>query len=193
MRQNTAFFFILLILAIIVVSAIALPTNALALGVSTPVLEGNTLGAAEGGNPAQLTISLQNVESQDVLVRVTYSSDADVAKIIDYKETYLLPAGSLDNKITFSITLPETARVNDVYEVRYTVAPLNVQSGGIISLLPGIGKSFKVLVVKNPDKFYLGLYLQETGKIWAVVFLIVVAYVAYSVYKRKKSKHGKRW
>lgn len=166
--------------------------EARAIGVSTPVLTDSTIEVAEGSGPAFFTITLQNVEENDAPVRITYGSDTDIAKIIDYKEVYVLPAKSLDTKVTFNITLPESARINDVYEIRYTVAPMSAQSGGMLSVVAGISKSLKVRVSRNPDKFYLGLYLQETGKMWVVILLIVIAYAAHSIHKRKKGKHGKK-
>ncbi|MBI2141147.1 hypothetical protein HYU16_01865 [Candidatus Woesearchaeota archaeon] len=196
MRQHP--FFSLISAAIALVFAVSLaalatmPLEAGALGVSSPFLEKNTMELAEDGGSAMFTITLQNVDEEDVPVKVDVSSNGDIARIVDPKDVYILPAGSVDTKVTINITVPDSARVGDVYEVRYSVKPLTSEPGGIVSLLPGVSLKFKVKIEKNSDKFYLGYYLQETGKMWVVIILIVIAYAAYRIHKRKKGKHGKK-
>ncbi len=187
MRKNSAFLLSQLILAAFF--AVIIASEGHAVGVSIPFLEENILQVPEGG-ATLFTITLQNVESEDVLVKVDYSSDSDIAKIIDHKQAYLLPAGSVDNKVTFNISIPENANIGDIYSVKLTVAPLKPGAGGTISVLAGISRNFKVQVTRAPDKFYFGQYLKEQGMMWAVVVLVLAIYVVYSI--RKKKKGGKK-
>ena len=164
---------------------------ATAIGVSTPFLENNVLQLAEG-HSTQFTIVLQNVEESEVTARLDYTSDGNIASIIDYKKLYVLPAKSVDTKATFDITAPEKAKIGEVYEVKFTVAPAHAQAGGTIALVGGISKSFKVEITRDPNKFYLNYYIAETGWLWGIVILILAGYVAYGVYKRKKGKGKSR-
>lgn len=190
--SNTAppFPFAVFAAAFALISAIALlvmASGATAIGVSTPFLEKNVLQLAEG-HSTQFTITLQNVEESEVTARLDYSSDDNVANIPGYKQLYVLPAKSVDTKATFNITAPEKAKIGEVYEVRFTVSPAQAQAGGTIALVGGISKSFKVEIIRDPNKFYLNYYIAETGKLWGIVALILACYVAYGVYKRKKKR-----
>lgn len=174
--------------AFALISAIALlimAAPATAIGVSMPFLENNVLQLAEG-HSAQFTIILQNVEESEVAVRLDYASDGNVAGIIDYRQLYMLPAKSLGTKAMFNITAPQKAEIGDVYEVKFTVSPVQAQAGGAIGFVGGISRSFKVVIIRDPNKFYLNYYIAETGWLWGIVVLILAGYVAYGVYKRKK-------
>ncbi len=172
------------ILALILGAVLTLPI-AQALGVSTPVLQDNTIEVPERAESTMFTISLQNGDQQNISVKVLYSSDSGIANVIGYKDVYFLPSGA-GTSVTFNITLPQSAKVNDEFTLSYTVIPVSAQSGGLIPLSAGISRSIKVKVSKNPDRFYLGYYIQETGKTWLVVMAVLAAYVAYSIRKRRK-------
>ncbi len=149
--------FALFTVAFGVFSAMALvfmAAEATALAVSTPFLENNVLQLPEGKS-TQFTIVLQNADENDVQAKLGYSSDSNIARIIDYKESYILPAKSVDTKLTFNITAPENAEIGDVSEVRFTVSPAQAQEGGTIAMLVGISKNFKVIIIRDPIKFYL--------------------------------------
>ncbi|MBI2550474.1 hypothetical protein HYV83_04825 [Candidatus Woesearchaeota archaeon] len=190
--KNTGFslLFVTLFVALAAIFALTATIEAYALGVSTPYIENNILGVTEGKS-VMFTITLQNVEKEDMRARVDSSSDGNIASIIDHKDVYVLPAGSLDTKVTFNITAPEKAKIGDVYDFRFTVAPLQTQAGGLISVLPGISRSFKVVITRDSNKFYLNYYLTETGKLWGIVLLVLAGYIAYGIYKRRKSKGRK--
>lgn len=187
--KNTGFFilFVTLFAALAAIFALTGAIGAYAFGVSTPVIENNILGLAEGKSTT-LAITLQNVEKEEMRVRVDSSSEGNVASIIDPKEAYVLPAGSLDTKVTFNLTAPKAAKIGDVYEFRFTVAPLQAQAGGLISVVPGISRSFKVVITRDPNKFYLNYYLTETWGLWGIVLIVLAGYLAYGIYKKKGNK-----
>ena len=171
-------------------SMIAAASLAGAIGISSPFLDKNTMDLAEGTGTT-FTIALQNIEKTDMTVKFDYTSDKGIANVIDYKEVYLLPAGTVDNKIVFNITAPKDARINDMYEVRYSVLPQQ-STGSTIAFTPGIGRSFKVVITKDPNKFYLANYIQEKGMMWAVIVLVLISYVAYGAYKRRRQKRKQK-
>src|SRR3989338_5154674 len=106
-------------------------------GISSPYLENNTLKLIKGQS-TMYTITLQNSEDIDINVKINY--DSNIAKIIDYKEVYTLPAGKIDTQISFNITAPEKARIGDVYSVSYSMRPLSISGGGTLPITMGIAK-----------------------------------------------------
>ncbi len=176
---------VFLFVSAIVMGAMAVAATALA--VSTPFLENNVLQLPEGKS-TQFTIVLQNADETDIQANVGYSSDSNIAGVIDYKESYLLRTKSADTKLTFNITAPQNAQIGDVYEVRFTVSPAQAREGGTIAVLAGISRNFNVLIIRDPNKFYLNYYIAETGWLWGIVALTLVCYLAYAIFKRKKSK-----
>lgn len=169
------------------VAAVLVSHSAGALGVSAPFLEDNTL-MVQDGKATTIQLVLQNTNDEPVTTLFSLSSDENIANVIDPKPSYLLPPKSSDTIITVNITSPSGAKIGSLYNVKYSFGPVEPSTGGTISFVPGISRAFKVKIVRDPDQFYFGYYLKEKGLMWLVILLIVVCYVAYGVYKRKKKK-----
>ncbi len=162
---------------------LALAANSYAIAVGSPFLQDDTLKIPES-HSGSYTIVLQNIEESNANLDVILNSE--IAEIVDKKDVYVVPAGVTDYPVTFKITQPEGAKLGDVYTVTYEVKSKDIGGGLPMSL--GLTKSFKVEIVKNPEKLYFGIYLREKGLLWAMVFAVLIGYAWYVRNERKK-KH----
>ena len=152
-------------------------------GISSPYLENNTFKLIKGQS-AIYSINLQNTEDIDVEVKISY--DSNIAKIIDYKEVYTLPAGKLDTQISFNITAPEKARIGDIYTVSYSMKPLSMGGGGTLPIAMGIAKHFNVEIAKDPNSADAPVLWHYAA--FAGVFVILIMLFSFMRKKPKKTK-----
>ena len=177
----------LLLIALLLVAALCFSGIAGALGVSGPFLESNTLDVQDG-KATTMQLVLQNTNDEPVLTVFALSSEGDIANVIDRQSSYLLPPKSINTVIVLNITAPQGAKIGSIYEVKYSFGPVEPSTGGIIAFAPGISRSFKVKIVRDPDRFYLGYYLKEKGLMWLVILLILIGYVWYGFHKKKSKR-----
>lgn len=165
--------------------------NAYSLGISSPYLENNTLLLPKGQSTIY-TIILQNPEDIDIEVRLNY--DSKIAKIIDYKEAYILPAGKLDTKISFNITASKDTKPGDIYPVSYSIKPLSSTGGGTLPMIVGMNKQFNVELLKadenarsyfSPTSYYL-IFIAS-----AMTLLVILTILIIRSLKIKKPKRTK--
>ena len=145
--------------------------KAYAIGVSSPYLENNTLQLIKGQSTIY-AINLQNPENADINVKISYSSD--IAKIIDYKEMYTLPAGKLDTPILFNITASEETKINKIYVVSYSVKPLPIAAGGTLPMTMSIAKQFNVKIIKDPNRANMRVLWYYAAFIAILVIIIFI-------------------
>ena len=177
----------LLLTIILLVAALCISGLAGALGISGPFLEDNTL-EVQDGKATTMQLVLQNTNDEPVLTLFSMSSDSDIARVIDPQPSYLLPPKSISTVIVLNITAPPNAKIGNIFNVKYSFGPVEPSAGGTIAFVPGISRSFKVKIVRGPDKFYFGYYLKEKGLMWLVILLILAGYVAYGIYKKKRKR-----
>lgn len=142
-----------------------------AVGISSPYLVNNTIKLMEGKSTIY-TINLQNTEDIDIDVSITYSSE--IAKIIDYKERYTLPAKKLDTKISFNITAPIDAKIGDTYTISYSMKSLGSSGDGLLPMTTGMSKKFNVEIIKDPDSPDTNFLLYFFVSVIAVLILIII-------------------
>lgn len=162
MKPAVFFLFILLLFSL----------KSYAIGISSPYLANNTIKLIKGQSTVY-TITLQNPEDADIDVGVGYSGK--IAKIIDYKEIYTLPAGKIDTQISFFINASEEAKVGDIYTVSYSIKPLSVKGEGTLPISTVISKKFDVEVIKDPNSFDMRLLWYYGG--FAVALLVLVIFM----------------
>lgn len=172
-----------LIIAVAAVILLASAMNSYAIAIGSPYLDDNTLKLPEEQS-ATYTIVLQNIEKSDARLDVILNSN--FAEIVDKKDVYVVPAGVTDYPVTFKITQPEGAKLGDVYTIDYEVSSKNAD--GSLPMALGITKSFRVEIVKNPEKFYFGSYLRENGLLWLLLFAMLIGYAWYVRNERKKKQ-----
>ncbi len=151
--------------------------EAAAIGIVTTYLEDNTLELMEGKS-ATYEIKLQNTEEE---TEVRLVMDSEIAEIIDYKETYVLPKGVSNTPVAFNITAPKDAKVGDEYVIGYYMEPMSGK-GGLIPLGIRINKQLKVRIIEDPNKSHIKDYL--IGGIIAAIISVLF----FIVNKRKHKK-----
>lgn len=153
-----------------------------AIGIVSPYLVNNTLKIINGESTIY-TITLQNTEDRDIDVKIGYSSE--IAKIIDYKEIYTLPAGKIDTKISFNITAPEDAINGDTYTISYSMMPLSSSGEGTLSMVLGMNKKFDVEIIKDPDSFDIRIFIRILFD-YAPLIIAVIIILTIVIWKKKK-------
>jgi len=157
--------------------------NVYAIAVGSPYLGDNTLKIPEGSTGVYV-FTLQNIGEGDEIVTIHVSGKG--VELVDEKDEYVIKSGDTNFPLTLNID-PGNAILGDVYEVSYSVKPISAE-GTAFPIAVGITKRFKVEIIKDPNKLYLGSYLSENGLIWVVVLITVIGYAWYKRNERKKKK-----
>jgi hypothetical protein len=119
------------------------------LGVAQDFLQDDTMYLQPGASRL-LKITLQNEESQEVLVTLNFESE--IARIIDMQQIYTIPPTFYDKRFYMNISIPLDTPYNTSYSIGYSVQPLLNKSGAMIPLNIRLNKHFNVIVV---DKNYI--------------------------------------
>lgn len=101
------------------------------------------------GESVLFKITLQNGGDDNLTVNLTMASDDDIAYIIDYQDSYSLPARTYDLEVFLNITIPEDAELLDMYHILISMVPIidPEDVGGTVPMNSKINRQFDVLVV----------------------------------------------
>ena len=91
-----------------------------AFGISTPYLEGETLKVSAGENYVY-PITIQNSDTQDYYVDITYNSTKNVTTLNN--QTYFIPSNTYNSTINFNIVIPKQAIDGETYILEYIARP----------------------------------------------------------------------
>ena len=171
--MRAVFFFLLLIV---------LSFNANALSVVSDYLENNTIYLKDGTSKLY-GIRLQNPDQEETQLQLVY--DDAIAKVIDYKEAYMVPPKS-SIAIVFNVSAPKKSKPGDIYTISYTVHQL-AGSGPGVPILLRIGNGFKVKIIKDPDRSHINYAYVAYGTV-ALALLLYLFSKAISGYWKRRSK-----
>lgn len=87
---------------------------------------------------------------------------------LDVKEFYTLPPKS-STRLEFNVTAPKYNKENNIYIISFSVQQL----GGSGILLPGISKSIKLEVIKDPDRFRINYFHLSV----IIILLIIIFFL----------------
>ena len=177
-------------LIIFISLAVLLSFNVHALSIASDFLENDTLFLMEDTSKLY-GFRLQNPSSGEVSLQIAY--DSPIAKIVDYEETYVIPAKS-SRSVLFNVSSINLTP-GDSYSVGYTVHQLS-GSGSGVGLALKINKNFNVKIIENPDKPKVseppikGNF--NYNKIsYAAVILLILIYTIRKIIRKKVFKHRK--
>jgi len=160
---------------VLILVSLVLILNVNALAVASDYLEKNRLQLLEDTSTIY-SIRLQNPDSHDSIVKVTYNDN--YMKAINFKEEYILPPKS-STRIEFNVTAPKYNKNNNIFDLSYTVHQLSGPGGGEgVSFLTKISKSVKLEVVKNPSKLHINYF--------HVVYVIALLVIIFFLLRKKK-------
>lgn len=147
------------------------------------------------GDSKEVTISLQNmVGGEDLRIKSDLIAGSEIATLIDKKQFYDLPFGRKDIYVKIQVSIPNDAKIGTDYTVTMVFTPVNLDSsGGLVSLVGSIEKSFPVQVREKPVVATAGVPLvptQPTKKnsdkvVYFVLFMIVL--ISIAIYFVRKS------
>jgi len=168
------------ILILIPLILVALIYNVDALAVASDYLVNDTLELIEGTSKLH-GIRIQNPTNQEMTVKLVY--DTNFLSVLDYQNEYVIPPK--DNyKIFFNVTA-KNVKPDETYNIGYTVHQLSGGGSGVPILIK-IGKSFKLKVIRIPNKIYVEDYYPHIS--YAALGL-VFSFLLY----RKKFRKGKNF
>jgi len=157
---------------VLLIAVLALISDVEALAVASDFLDNNRLLLMEGTSTIY-SIRLQNPDSEDSIVKVTYNDDHMIA--LDFKEEYTLKPGS-STRIEFNVTAPKYNKRNNLFDMGYTVHQI---SGGGGTFLTKISKIIKLEVIESPDKLHINYF--------SIVYVLVLLVILFFLFKKKKS------
>lgn len=144
-------------------------SNVIGLGVVSDFLENDTMILQDGESKFH-KIRIQNPTEYNTFIKLTY--DDTYIKIFNYQEEYTILPNSMQ-QITFNVSVPEE-RVGQEYKASFTIHQLSGSGPGVPVLIK-IAKSFKIRIVKDPNKFYID-ELYKYIPIVAVILILILLF-----------------
>ena len=192
----------------VMVLVILLSFNSLAFAVTSYYGAGNPLILNPGESQLVQAFGLQNmVGNQDMTIRVEQASGFEIAEILDSSLDYKVPYGRKDVYINMKVTVPEDAKIGDIYSIGANFRSLVTGEGGNVQLTAGIGNSIVVVVgerVEETEKIAEEVPIKEKpsaisetikkrysgiGVLISILILaIIIMLYRYESKKNKKSK-----
>ena len=169
---------------VLILSVLILISEVKALAVASDYLPDKTLELMEGTSTFY-SIELQNPESFDVNVKVTYEDTFMTP--LNLKEEYTLEPQT-QTRIKFNITAPKYKKNNNLFDIGFTVHQLTGAGGGV-GFLPKINKQFSLKVIKDPNRFYIDDYYKYI--LPAAVVLLVIYFLLRNEFSSKKFRNNK--
>ncbi len=187
MKYNT------IVSSIIILFLLGINVNAL--GVSTV----NSVTIPLQVYPGQTTTTdmyISNEEAQEVTVKGTVIEGAEIASIVNPKDTYVIsPMNGDINKNRYNVQLkvqiPSNAEVGKEYTIKVNFEQVNVAGNGMITMGAGITRIIPVKVipkevVATPVQVTTSNTQQKFPVAIVLIVLVIVGVVAYFVWKNKK-------
>lgn len=171
---------VILFLIIAALSVTVLSLNAEAIAVASDYLESNVMELEEGTSRIY-GIRIQNPDNAESRAKVTY--DTEFAKAIDFKEEYIIPAGS-SVAIQFNITAPKYNKKNNLFNIGYTVHQLTHAPGAGTQFFTSIHQKIKLQVLKSPSKIHIDYF--------SVAVAIILLVVIFFLYRKRDFKQKKK-
>ncbi len=173
--------FIVLLFLINFVSAVA---------VSGPYSESRILEIYPGQS-ISFKLVLQNAagDPKDVKFSAKITEGSEYVSLLDENTEYFVPAGTADTVVNVGVKVPKNSEIGSEYIARIEFEPLPVegQETGMISILTGISRSFKIkvsddesLLAEEKPKEILG---KEASRriFWMAVLTLIIAVVLIAV------------
>jgi hypothetical protein len=113
-----------------------------AFGISYQYLENNTLNLYPGQNYL-FKLTIQNKDDEEINANISLQSD--LATLLGGPVVYV-PARTYDTFVYFNITIPEDAKINDNYSIKYVVSPVG-NGEGQVPLSVRYDRTLKITVV----------------------------------------------
>lgn len=160
-----------------------------AFSVSAPYMENKELLLYPGSGSTDLQFVLQNGggATEDLMVKATILSGADIIKIVDEKETYLVSPGD-KIPVNLRVTVPEEAVINNTFPVVISFASVTVTESGEFGFGTGQEQRFTVKLIENPtvEKEQSSLQKIALYLVLAILLLIVIVLVISTRRRMKK-------
>ena len=153
-------------------------------GISSPYWKGHPLQIAPG-DTRTVSITLQNMEEEDIKVKVILKKGSEIASIEEGE--YTIPSKTKDTEILVKIQIPEEVEFGTEYLV--TLSSSEVISGdtGGVSLGVSMETSFDV-VVADVTKTQ-----EEKNYSWIIILSIAIVILAILIiFAKKKSKKSRK-
>jgi len=152
-------------------------------GVASPYWVGSPLKIAPGDTKT-VSITLQNVGTEDVVVDVFLKEGSEIANIREGE--YTVPAGTIDTEILVTVTVPEGVPLEKLYKVTISSSENVLGEGGGVTLRTAFDTTFDVLIsdISKTEK-------EGTNPIIVILVLVLVVLVLIFFFKKKKRKKRK--
>jgi len=189
MDNNSKLKIITIVLAIFLVSTPAV----LALGVSAPYWKENPLKMYPG-QVKEISFTLVNGEKEDARAFVAISEGKEIAEITSWAE-YLVSPTSTDEKIILKISMPQNAKIGDLYGIKFSIKSSPTKETGTVQLNIGYNVNFPVSVVSSSEAT-VEVKTPETEKaqlskiiiLLPLVIIAVIIFVILYMSRRIKNK-----
>ena len=121
-------------------------------GVGSPVSE-----LLYPGQSIESALSVQNTldDAKDLIVAGEILEGGDYVSFINDVSNIMVPAGEIV-VVPIKISVPQDAKIGDIYDIKVLFKGISGGSGGeggTIEFKFNVGKSFKVVVIPNPNDF----------------------------------------
>lgn len=174
---------------IILALAVLLSVNSiLALGVSSPYWKDNPLNMYPGQIKDVAFTLVNKPDAETAKAFVAMEDNAEIAEITSGAEYNVIP-GSTNTKVILKISVPETATIGSIYNVKFSVKSAPSEEEGTVQLIMGYNINFPVKIVEQSQVSEDQTQeIEPKGTNWALWIVIILAILIISYFFLKKKK-----
>ncbi|MBX4212385.1 hypothetical protein KW787_02960 [Candidatus Pacearchaeota archaeon] len=143
------------------------------------------------GETKDISFTLQNmVGSDDVSFKAEIINGSSIARIIDTNQVYAVPIGTKDTKVNIRISIPQSAKIGDRYNVGASFSTLTGQESGQFKIGSAFEEYFDVIVVeKAPEaKALAASTIISSTTLYIILGCLVLIIIIIAVVVKKKSR-----
>jgi len=158
----------------------------LALGVSSPYWDKNPLKMFPGETKEVAFTLTNSPNSETATAIVTLDEGAGIAEVISGEE-YTVAPGTTSTKVILKISVPETATLGTIYNIKFSVKSAPSDEEGTVQIIMGYNIEFPVKVIEQSQE-EIPEVPEETENNWLVwaIIIIVILIILYFVFRKKR-------
>ncbi|MBU0894753.1 MAG: hypothetical protein KKF48_00630 [Nanoarchaeota archaeon] len=161
--------------------------SVIAFGVSSPYWDKNPLEMYPG-QVKEIEFTLVNKPNAETANAVVELKQGEQIAEISSGKNYVVAPGSKDTKVILKISVPETAQIGHVFDVKFTVKAAPENQGGTVQLGIGYNVDFPVKIVEEYEEEIITPEEPKSKISWLtwLIAIVIVLVIAYLFLRRKR-------
>ncbi len=166
-----------------IISVVLLTPLVQGFGVTSAYWDTNPLNLHPGEEKI-VDLELQNMAGgEDIALLAKVTEGADIAKLLNESDKYLVPFGRKDVMVKVLIKLSPDAVPGETLTVAVSFTQVADESNGeMIQMVSGVGKKIPILVVSDqPVEETQASFLTKVGSSWSTILIVALVILAVAL------------